>query len=122
MSFQRIGQDWQARRLFGDDAGKDVLIRSGSWCWLEEREGESGLELQPGDCLVIEDATMLEHDGEEIPGGLERAERWELLAKRHGLEVPQHLTAKRPRGSRRRRSSSSSKGRCATKEASDASA
>lgn len=100
MSFQRLGQDWQAKRLFGDDAGEDVLIRSGSWCWLEERQGESGLGLAPGDCLVIEDATMLEDDGDEIPGGLERAERWEQLAKRHGLEIPQHLTANRPRGRR----------------------
>lgn len=104
MGFQRIGQDWQATRLFGDDAGKDVLIRSGSWCWLEEYGGESGLDLQPGDCLVIDDATMLVWKGEEVPGGLERAERWEQLAKRHGLEVPQHLTAKRPRGRRVKRS------------------
>jgi hypothetical protein len=102
MSFQRIGQDWQAKRLFGDDAGKDVLIRSGSWCWLEEREGESGLDLEPGDCLVIEDATALvDRAGEEVPGGLERAERWIELAKRHKLAVPQHLTAKKPRRRRR---------------------
>lgn len=107
MGFQRIGQDWQAKRLYGDDAGKDVLIRTGSWCWLEELEGESGLGLEPGECLVIEDATALvDETGAEVTGGLERAERWEQLAKRHGLEAPQHLTAKRPRGRRRTRETS----------------
>lgn len=100
MSFERIAEDYEAKRLFGDDAGRAVLIRAFSWCWVEERKGESGLGIEPGDCLVIEDATMLEHDGEEVPGGLERAEYWELLAKRHGLELPQHLVAKRPRGRR----------------------
>jgi hypothetical protein len=97
MSFRRIGQDWTSKRLFGDDAGQPVLIRSGSWCWVEERDGESGL-VETGECLVIEDATQLEDgDGNEIPGGLVRAERWEGLAKRHKLEVPQHLVARKPK-------------------------
>lgn len=106
MGFQRIGQDWRARHLFTKE---EVLIRSGSWCWLEEREGESGLDIEPGDCLVIEDATALvDRAGEEVPGGLERAERWLELAKRHKAQVPQHLTAKRPRGRRVREATDAS--------------
>lgn len=98
MTFQRIGQDWQAKRLFGAEAGEHVLIRSGSWCWVEERADESLLGLDVGDCAVIEDATQLvDGDGAEVPGGLERAARWETLAKRHKLEIPQHFKAKRSR-------------------------
>jgi hypothetical protein len=71
------------------------MLRICSYCWVEEREGESGL-CPVGEVVVIEDATRYEDDdGNEIPGGLERAELWELLAKRHGLEVPQHLRARR---------------------------
>jgi hypothetical protein len=106
MGFHRIGQDWTSKRLYGDDAGEPVLIRSGSWCWVEERDGESGLT-ETGECLVIEDAVMLEDgEGNEIPGGLRRATMWEGLAKRHGLEIPQHLKARRPK----RRRSTKTKG------------
>lgn len=95
MGFQKLGQQWQAIRLFGPDKGQPVMLRICSYCWLEEREGESGL-CPVGEVAVIEDATRyVDDDGNEVLGGLERAELWELLAKRHGLEVPQHLRARR---------------------------
>lgn len=101
MSFHRIADNWQAEHLFGEKKGDPLLIRGGSWCWVEEPGDESGL-VEVGECATIEDATRLEDDeGNEVPGGLDRAQRWEALAKQHGLQVPQHLEARRPRKRRR---------------------
>jgi hypothetical protein len=96
MTFERIGEPWEATHLYGALKGKPLLIQAMSWCWVEEEVDKSGL-VEPGECATIEDATRLEDDdGNEIPGGLERAQLWETLAKRRDLEIPQHLEPKRP--------------------------
>jgi len=102
MGFVQVGQDWHTWAPKGSPKDAIQHLRVGSWAWLEEREGESGL-CPVGECVTIEEAIQLEDaDGNEIHGALTRATRWEIIAKRKGLPIPKQRSMGSRKVSKRR--------------------
>lgn len=101
MGFSQLGQEWKSYIPKGTPRHESVRIGIGQWAWVEREPGESGL-CPVGEVVTIEQAIRLEDEnGDEIPGALERATMWEVIASRRGLPTPKQQPKRKPKRTKR---------------------